>query len=109
MALVNLANSIRQTRSGIAGIPPRSETLFALASGFDVALTIMETSVGLFTGLTPPAAAKVVRYLREEARRCEQISREVAVWYESYAEAIEQLFMSARTGKPFDEQQHDRQ
>lgn len=90
---MNLANSIRIRYSEKEGLPARSKTLVALASGLDVAVTVLEESVGSFKGLTPERAKKVCDYFRTEAKRSERIDRETAIFYLAWADALDQLFI----------------
>ena len=74
------------------GIPHRTPVLVGLASGQDVALSILEASLGPFESLSPGAVELLTGYFLRESVITKRESIEVAIWYKSYAEAIEQLF-----------------
>jgi len=93
MDIINLADVIRRDYYTKAGIPPRTQTLVGLACGLDTALTILESSIGPFETLTREAAVRISDYFKEEAAKVGPENKEVAIWYLSYAEAIERLFI----------------
>ena len=92
MSVVRLADRIRRAEYQSAGIPESTPTLVGLAGGQDVALTLVEQSVGPFEGLVPDEAARIVEYFRSEAARERERNQEVSIWYSAYADAVEQLF-----------------
>ena len=93
MDIVNTASSIRDSHCDRLGIPLRGRGLIALTSGLDVALTVMEESVGTFAGLSPEAAKRIVFYFKKESSKSEPLDLEIALWYSAWAEAIETLFI----------------
>ena len=91
------AGDLTRERSSRAGLPAHSPVLFALASGIDVALTVIEQSTGeRFRGLTPEIAKTVVQYFRDEAARSSAVDRQVAIFYESWADAIATIYLHTR-------------
>jgi hypothetical protein len=93
MDVVNLAKSIRDSHCSRLGLPFRGEGLLSLTSGFDVALTLMEESVGTFKGLSNESARNIITYLEDESSKTEPVSLEIALWYSAWAEAIKTLFI----------------
>ena len=93
MDVVNLASSIRDSHSSRLGLPFREEGLLSLTSGLDVALTVMEESVGTFHGLSEESARKIIAYFEDESSKAEPVSLEIALWYSAWAKAIETLFI----------------
>ena len=93
MEVVKLANEIRRHRYMDENCPSGTPVLEGLASGFDTSLTILETSMGAFQGLSPEAAKGIVDYFTRESKRITESKPEIAIWYESYAAAVEQLFI----------------
>jgi hypothetical protein len=93
MDVVNLASSIRDSHCSRLGIPFRGEELQSLTSGLDVALTLMEESVGTFKGLSDKSARNIIAYFEDESSKTEPVSLEIALWYSAWAEAIETLFL----------------
>ena len=105
MDIVHLTNSIRIKRYRDAGIsfepvslhgsliPMMAESvlLLGLTSGLDVALTLMEESVGKFNGLSVEQASNIVNYFRKEAER--NSTDEIAIWYLSWADAVEEIYL----------------
>jgi len=98
MDVVNLANEIRSHRYLDENLPISTPVLTGLASGLDTGLTILEASTGSFQGLSPDAAKGIVAYFTREAERSSKTNQEIAIWYECYASAIEQLFIQDREG-----------
>jgi len=93
MEVVNLSRSIIETHYTKPGIPQSGPVLIGLGSGLDVALTIMEESVGTFSGLPPEAAERIVICFNNESSKYKPLDLEIAVWYAAWAEAIEKLFL----------------
>jgi len=91
--VVKVARSISYQHYTQEGISDGSPTLHGLTSGLDVALTIIEESVGTFKGLSKDTAEKMSAYFRQEAERYGKIEKEIAIWYLSFAEAIEHMFI----------------
>ena len=91
--LVRLANEIRRNRYAMRGIPDRTPILNALASGFDTALTLMESSIGPFQGFSTHVVAQVIDYFKSEAEKYSGQDEEISFWYSSYADAIEKMFL----------------
>ena len=78
-----------------AGLNRQSPMLVALASGFDVAITLLEQSTGaLFSDLSPEAAERVVKYLRDEAVRSEAVDLQIAIFYRSWAEVLATTYLT---------------
>ena len=93
MDVVNLARAIRDRHCERLGIPLRGEGLLSLTSGLDVALTLMEESVGTFKGLSDESAKNIITYFEGEASKTEPVNLEIALWYSAWAEAIKELFV----------------
>ena len=93
MDVVNLARAIRDRRCERLGIPLRGEGLLSLTSGLDVALTLMEESVGTFKGLSDESAKNIITYFEDESSKAEPVNLEIALWYSAWAEAIKELFV----------------
>ena len=86
---------LAQSMSAQAGLSPRSPMLVALASGFDVGLSLLEQSTGaLFSDLSPEAAERVVKYFRGEAVRSEATDPQIAIFYRSWAEVVAATYLS---------------
>jgi hypothetical protein len=93
--LANQAGQLARAMSVRAGLNPYSPMFLGLASGFDVAITLIEESTGTrFGGLNSESALKVVKYLRDEAGRCAAMDLQVADFYNSWAEIIESIYIS---------------
>ena len=73
-----------------AGQSPHSPILAALASGFDVGLSLLEQSTGaLFSDLSPEAADRVVTYFSDEAAvRSEAVDIQIAIFYRAWAQVL---------------------
>jgi hypothetical protein len=90
------AGELFATRSLRAGLPVHSPIIFALTSGIDVALTLIEQSTGArFRGLTPGTAQTVVQYFRDEAARSCTVHRQVVIFYESWADTIAATYLES--------------
>jgi hypothetical protein len=82
------------TQAVSAGLNRQAPILVALASGFDVALSLLEQSTGArFSDLTPEAAERVVKYFRDEAVRSEAVDPQVAIFYRSWAEVLATTYL----------------
>ena len=89
------AGELAQSMSARAGLGPRSPMLVALASGFDVGLTLLEQSTGtLFSDLNPEAAARVVNYFRDEAVRSEAVDLQIAIFYRSWVQVLTTTYLN---------------
>ena len=63
--------------------------LAALASGFDVGLSLLEQSTGaLFSDLSPEAADRVVNYFSDEAVRSESVDIQITIFYRAWAQVL---------------------
>ena len=93
MSVVKLADRIRRAQCESAGIPELTPTLIGLAAGLDVALTLMESSVGSFKSLSLDEGVRIVKYFRSAATTESERNQEVSFWYSAYADAVEQLFL----------------
>lgn len=83
------AGALAQAMSIAAGLNRQSPTIVALASGFDVALSLIEQSTGaLFSDPTPEAAERLVKYFWDEAVRSEAVDQQIAIFYRSWAEVL---------------------
>lgn len=102
MDVVNLARSIRDKHSKRLGLPFRGVELVSLTSGLDVALTMMEESVGTFQGLSEESARKIIAYFEDESSKSKPKSLKFALWYSTWAEAIKKLFIEATHRKPIE-------
>jgi hypothetical protein len=99
MEVVNLARSIMVSHCRRLGIPFRGEGLVSLTSGLDVALTLMEESVGTFRGLSEESARTIINYFEDESSKAEPVSIEIALWYSAWAQAIDSLFIDTKHPK----------
>lgn len=93
MKVISVQNSIMHGICHENEISTQTEALHALTSGFDVGITIFEASRGPFDGFTLDSARNVYSYFKDEANRYKNKNKEIAIWYYSWAEAIEQLFI----------------
>ena len=85
---------IVRIRSTNVGLDPRSAIIFAVASGCDIALTLLEQSTeARFSGLSRESANRVINYFREEAARSVNVDRQVALIYETWAEFLEATYL----------------
>jgi len=96
MDVVNLARSIMYSHCRRLEIPFRGEGLVSLTSGLDVALTLMEESVGTFRGLSEESARTIINYFEDESSKAEPVILEISLWYSAWAEAIEKLFIDTK-------------
>ena len=88
------AGALAQAMSIAAGLNRQSPILVALASGFDIGLTLLEQSTGtLFSDLGPDAAERVIRYFRSEAARSEAADPQIAIFYRSWAEVLAAAYL----------------
>jgi len=93
--LANQAGQLTRAMSARADLNLHSPMFLGLASGFDVAITLMEESTGTrFGGLNSESALKVVGYFRDEAGRSAAVDSQVAFFYSSWAEIIESTYIS---------------
>jgi len=91
--LVHLQDSIRRKYYRKAGITKATDVLVALASGLDAALTIIGSSSAEFDGLSREAGRKVSEYFRSESGKYAHTDIETSIWYLSWADAIESVFI----------------
>lgn len=83
------ARELFHSMSARAGLSPQSPMLVALASGFDVGLSLLEQSTGtLFSDLSPEAASRVVNHFRDEAVRSEAVDIQIAIFYRAWAQVL---------------------
>jgi hypothetical protein len=83
------AGQLAQSMSAQAGLSPHSPMLVALASGFDVGLSLLEQSTGArFSDLSPEAADRVVTYFSDEAVRSEAVDIQIAIFYRAWAQVL---------------------
>ena len=93
MELIEFAESLRKQLYEGEGVEEPSSTLGGLASGLDVGLTLLESSLGAFDGLTKESAAECREYFRNESAKHRADDLELSIWYFSYALAIEAMFL----------------
>jgi len=92
--LSKMAGDISKAMNEQAGLDPQSALVFGIASGFDVAITLLEQSTGVyFNGLLPNKALMVSHYFREEADCSEKVHKQIAIWCHAWAELLEQLYL----------------
>ena len=91
--LSKLAGRLAEAECQKAGVPFITPVQVALGSGLDVALTLMEMSVGVFQGLNHQCATESIAYFRAEANRSRSIDPQIAIWYDAWARAIETHFV----------------
>ncbi|MBK9214644.1 MAG: hypothetical protein IPM59_03455 [Chloracidobacterium sp.] len=92
MDVIELSNSvgeIARAECEKARIPFVTPLQVGLGSGFDVALTLMEQSVGLYKGLSQEKKRRVVEYFRAEAERSKAVDPYIVIWYLAWASVIE--------------------
>ncbi len=88
------AGALAQAMSIAGGLNRQSPVLVALASGFDIGLTLLEHSTGaLFSDLSPEATQRVVKYFHEEAARSEAVDPQIAIFYRSWAEVLAAAYL----------------
>ena len=93
--LSQLAGDLTRAMSHQRGLDANSPMLLGLASGFDVALTIIEQSTGVrFNGFRRESAEKVIAYFRAEADRSENLDSQIAIFYRCWADVIDTEFLS---------------
>ena len=89
LQLSQQAGDLFRLASSRSGLDPYSPVMVALASGLDIALTLMEESTGVrYKGLTPESARKVVDYFCQEAKRSKPLDPQIALFYAAWAEAL---------------------
>jgi len=93
MKIVEMADSFRRELYEIEKLEPKSPVLKGLASGLDVGLTLFESSIGAFNGLTQNMAEKIRQHFLNESRKYRANDIETSIWYFSYALALEQFFL----------------
>lgn len=93
MDVVKFADSVRREIYESENLDQMSSTLIGLASGLDVGLTLLEQSVGSFSGLSRSKADLLVKYFMNESKSHRSKDVETSIWYYSYAKALEQLFL----------------
>ena len=92
--LSTLAGRLAEAECEKAGIPFKTDVQIGLASGLDVALTLMEESAGFFRGLGGQSVERASAYFRAEAERSRSIDPHIAIWYESWAKAVEMTYLN---------------
>lgn len=90
--LCRVAGRLAEAECDKAGLPFLTPVQGALGSGLDVALTLMEPSVGAFRGLGRQAALECITHFRTEAGRSQWGDPRIAIWYAAWANAIEAHF-----------------
>lgn len=94
------AGELSSSMSLRAGLNPHSPVVSALASGLDVALTILEQSTGArFSGLAHPAAAQVVQYFLDEAKRSEPVDPQITIFYLAWAQVLATKYLDTAAGR----------
>ena len=83
-----------------AGLPYMTPLMIGAANGLDVGLTLWEASGGLFEGFSRQSAERASTYFRAEAERSRSIDRRIAIWYESWAKAIELTYLQGSVENP---------
>ncbi|MCE9614795.1 MAG: hypothetical protein K8T26_11000 [Lentisphaerae bacterium] len=92
--LSNRAGLVFRSLCEEAGIRPGSDVHHALASGHDIAITLLETSTGIpFGTLTPISAKEIAEYFIHEAVRTEPVHREIAIYYRAWALVITEVYL----------------
>ncbi len=93
--LVVRAGELSRKMRASAGLPPVSPMVFGMASGFDVAITLLEQSTGAyFRDLNSESASRVVKYFREEAARSALADPQVEIYYLCWAEILTATYLS---------------
>jgi hypothetical protein len=77
-----------------SGLATQSPMLLGLASGFDIAITLLEESTQVhFNDLSQQSAKKVVDYFEAEANRSAAVDPQVAVFYRAWAEVLRSEYL----------------
>lgn len=77
-----------------AGLNPHSPMVFALTSGFDVGLTLLEQSTGTdFSDLSAEKAVRVIKYFEDEAERSAAADMQIAIFYRSWAQVLSATYI----------------
>ena len=98
MDIVNLARDIKTEIYKKHNLKQQTGALTALTSGLDVGVTLLETSVGLFDGLTRSEAISIINYFMSESKRHLSDDPETSIWYFSFAKALNHLFIQDARG-----------
>ena len=93
MDLIRMQDVFRRKIYEEERISTPTDTLHALVSGLDVALTILEGSGLEFQGLSRANAERVVDYLQSESGRYVDTNVEIAAYYWAWAETIKVAFL----------------
>ena len=76
------------------GLDPQSAISVGMASGLDVALTMIESSTGVpFQSLSSEAATQIRDYFLQEAAESKAIHPQISIWYLAWAEVIEKIYL----------------
>jgi hypothetical protein len=76
------------------GLDPQSAIHVGLASGLDVALTIIELSTGVaFQSLSKDTAIQIRDYFLHEAAESKAIHPQISIWYFAWAKVIEKVYL----------------
>jgi hypothetical protein len=76
------------------GLDPQSAISVGMASGLDVALTMIESSTGVpFQSLSLDAAKQIRDYFLQEAAESKAIHPQISIWYLAWAEVIEKVYL----------------
>ena len=95
--LCNAARRIAAAECAKVGLPFETPVQHALASGLDVALTLMEQSGSRYGGLNRQEAGGIATYFREEGPRNASIDTQIAIWYQAWASVIESELNAGRS------------
>ena len=89
VTLCRFADDVARAECAKAGIPFQTPLQVWMASGLDVALTLMEGSGARYQGLSREQALSVVAYFKAEAERIRSVDQRLAIWYLAWASVIE--------------------
>jgi hypothetical protein len=92
--LCNMVGLLFRDMSMRNDLNPQSAIHVGLASGLDVALTIIESSTGVpFQSLSIETAKKIRDYFLREAAERKLMHPQISIWYLAWAEVIEKVYL----------------
>jgi hypothetical protein len=93
-ALSTMVGVLFRDMSTRNGLDPQSAISVGMASGLDVALTIIESSTGVpFQSLSIDTATQIRDYFLQEAVESKAIHPQISIWYLAWAKVIEKVYL----------------
>jgi hypothetical protein len=90
--LSNMVGILFREMSISNGLDPQSPISVGMAGGFDVALTMIESSTGVpFQSLSSDAAKQIRDYFLNVAIESKSIHPQISMWYSAWA--IEKIYL----------------